>query len=101
MRIVLTIGWQQVLLPSDVGLPAILKALGRGIQCDYRSYKTPPVIETDGMAVRISAEVVPDCMPVVAKKGERTQVAGTVATLSFPGERPKLEHSKRHGVSRS
>lgn len=93
MRVVLKIGYQQVLLPNDTGLQTLLKALSQGILCDYRSYGQQRV-ETAGDRVRVSVDVVPPGTPVVAPErpeaADGHPVVGTIDTLQFPGERPRL-----------
>jgi hypothetical protein len=44
-RIILSIGYVDLLLPDDKGLSTILKALGRAIQVHDRRYKDVPEIE--------------------------------------------------------
>lgn len=98
MRVVLTIGYQQILLPNDTGLQTLLKALGQGIKCHFRSYNTPVCVETDGRSVGISVEIVPPGTPVVAPESPSGgEVVGTIDTLQFPGERPRLGKKASQG----
>lgn len=91
MRVVLTVGYQQILLPNDQGLQTVLKALSQGIQCNYRSYTTPAQLATAGDRVRVSVDVIPPGTPVVAPEAQDTdEMTGTIDTLEFPGERPRL-----------
>lgn len=61
MRVCITIGYDQFLLPSDVGLAAIMKALAKATPIvDYRAYDRKIILPAEDKEMIVKAEYVAD-----------------------------------------
>lgn len=94
MKIILSIGYQDILLPSDAGIATLLKTLGKGISCLGMLYDG--VIETDGEPVQVRVEVVPDTTKLRPRGSKASGV--DVASVQFPGERPRINGARQKRI---
>ena len=75
MKILLTIGHQNILLPDDTGISTVMKTLARGIVVDERLYKGIIELRAEGerQQLPLKLEMVPDTTQFLLN-GQPTEV---------------------------
>jgi len=66
MKVILQIGYERVVVPSEKGVQTLLNVLSKARPVKYRSPGDPIVIEDD-RNFELSMAVVPDGTPIVLK----------------------------------
>ncbi len=68
MKVLLTIGYTEILLPDDTGIPTILKALSRGLVANDRLYDNKITV---GDPLEVGMKYVGPQVKIIMKKKEK------------------------------
>lgn len=83
MKAILRIGFTEILLPSAVGVEAVIKALGRGVECSNHLYRGE--VEIREKDLKIELTMVPESTRFTSESGE-----AVITVTPFPagGRKP-------------
>ena len=74
MKVLLTIGFHHILLPSDEGVGTVLRTLSRGVPVHDSLYQTPPTLKLEERVLTIEMKLVPANVRVVSGENDQQHV---------------------------
>jgi hypothetical protein len=75
MKVLLRIGYTDILLPDDKGIATVLQTLARGVIVSDETYQRPPKVRLEGNELTIQMKIVPgNTKYVQGKHGDEREV---------------------------